>query len=382
MSDLALLGGLPLRPQGPPDWPLPDDEIRQALDTAYRDNSWGKYHGGRVEELEASLARYHGVSGVLTCGSGTYAVELALHALKVEPGDEVLMSAYDYPGNFLTIHALGAVPVLLDVDPHNWNLSLEHLEAACSEKSHVLLVSHLHGGVVPMKALRAIAERKNLKILEDVCQCPGAWIEGRRAGTWGDVGVLSFGGSKLLSAGRGGALLTSDAAILQRARTRQLRGNLVCPLSELQAAVLLPQPAKLDARNEHRLASVGLLAEALHEVPGLRLFENACAESRPGFYKVGLQYDAEAFGLSRALLVKAMRAEGFALDEGFRALHVGRSPSRFRRVGSLAEAEKAHASTLILHHPILLGEAPEVRQIAVGFAKVWTHRAALARATE
>src|SRR5207249_1872188 len=113
----ALLGGPAVRPQGPPDWPLPDDDILAALQAAYRDGSWGKYHGGNVQRLEVRLARYHDLPIALTCASGTFAVELALRALKVGPGDEVLLAAYDYGGNFLSVHAVGARPVLVDVSP-------------------------------------------------------------------------------------------------------------------------------------------------------------------------------------------------------------------------------------------------------------------------
>src|SRR5262249_44170513 len=111
----ALLGGPAVRPQGPPDWPPPDESVRQALESAWRDGSWGKSHGGHVAALEARLADYHGVGHVLACGSGTFAVELALRALQVGPGDEVVLAAYDYPGNFLCVHAVGAMPVLVDV---------------------------------------------------------------------------------------------------------------------------------------------------------------------------------------------------------------------------------------------------------------------------
>ena len=83
----AILGGQPVRPQGPPDWPLADDAVREALLSAYGDGSWGRYQGGHVARLERRLAEMHGVDHVLTCGSGTFAVELALRALKVGAGD-------------------------------------------------------------------------------------------------------------------------------------------------------------------------------------------------------------------------------------------------------------------------------------------------------
>src|SRR2546429_2583788 len=147
----AVLGGRPARPQGPPDWPIPDEDVSQALQAAYRDRSWGKYQGDNVERLEDCLAKYHGIEFVLTCGSGTFAVELALHALKIGPGDEVILAAYDYPGNFLSVHAVGAVPVLVDVTSNNWNLDPVQLEKTISPATRAIVVSHLHGGVVPMQ---------------------------------------------------------------------------------------------------------------------------------------------------------------------------------------------------------------------------------------
>src|SRR5262245_37740991 len=97
----ALLGGPAVRPEGPPDWPPRDPAVDAAIQTVLADGSWGKYQGGHVERLEQRLAEMHNVAHALSCASGTFAVELALRALKVEAGDEVLLSAYDYPGNFL-----------------------------------------------------------------------------------------------------------------------------------------------------------------------------------------------------------------------------------------------------------------------------------------
>jgi dTDP-4-amino-4,6-dideoxygalactose transaminase len=381
MSDVpadlpALLGGPPVRPQGPPDWPPADDDVLHALQAAYRDGSWGKYHGGQVERLEEQLAGYHDVPFAATCASGTFAVELALRALQVGPGNEVILAAYDYPGNFLSVHAVGATPVLVDIDPDNWNLSPERLEAATGPDTRAVIVSHLHGGMVLMPQVLAVAESRGLRVIEDAAQCPGALVCGRRAGTWGDAGVLSFGGSKLLTAGRGGALLTRHADVHQRARLFLNRGNVVCPLSELQAAVLLPQLDRLDERNTRRAAAVRVLVQAFADVPGLRPFLNR-AET-PGYYKVGLQLDADRFGLDRDRFVAAVRAEGIAVNEGFRALHVGRSPRRFRSAGGLDQAERAHRGAVVLHHPVLLGGRADLEEVIAAVRKVYVNAARLA----
>jgi dTDP-4-amino-4,6-dideoxygalactose transaminase len=378
-SDLpAILGGPAVRPQGPPDWPAADEAVRAALEAAWRDGSWGRYHGGHVERLEQRLAAEHGVAHALTCGSGTFAVELALRALKVGPGDEVVLAAYDYPGNFLAVHAVGARPVLVDVHPDNWNMDCGRLEEALGPATRAVIVSHLHGGLVPMREVLDLTAPRGVRVVEDAAQAPFAVVQGKRAGTWGDVGVLSFGGSKLLTAGRGGALLTPNADIHQRARLWLLRGNHVCPLSELQAAVLLPQVERLEERNAERRSRVGLLGGLLAGVPGLRPFRNAADAGAGVYYKVGLQFDAGAFGLDRARFVAAARAEGVGVDEGFRALHVGRSPSRWRGAGPLAEAERAGAGAVVLHHPVLLGDDCDVEEVAAAILKVHAHTGRLA----
>jgi dTDP-4-amino-4,6-dideoxygalactose transaminase len=355
---------------------MPDDDILRALQSAYQDGSWGRYHGGHVARLEERLAGYHHTSHALTCGSGTFAIELALRALKVGPGDEVLLAAYDYGGNFLSVHAVAATPVLIDVASGNWNLDPAHLEAAITPATRAIIASHLHGGVVPMQEVMAVAQRHGLAVIEDAAQMPGAIIKGRKAGTWGDVGVLSFGGSKLLTAGRGGALLTSSPGIYQRARVALHRGNVVCPLSELQAAALLPQLDRLDQRNAARQRAVGLLRDGLQDIPGLHPFVNA-VNSSPGYYKVGFQLDAAHFGVARDGFLAAIRAEGIAFDEGFRALHIGRSPGRFRTAGPLPEAERAHHGVVILHHPVLLGSEADLRQVVQAVRKVYANAAYL-----
>jgi perosamine synthetase len=370
----AILGGAPIRPQGPPEWPCADETILEAMHEAYRDGSWGRYHGGHVARLERRLAEMHRVDHVLTCGSGTFAVELALRALQVGAGDEVVMAAYDYGGNFLSVHAVGARPVLVDVDGDNWNLAPESLTAAFGPATRAVIVSHLHGGLVPMREVMEIAGRQGVAVIEDAAQAPGAWVQGRETAAWGDVGILSFGGSKLLTAGRGGALLTRRADVAQRARLWLQRGNHVCPLSELQAAVLVPQLDRLAERHARRLRAARFLEERLSAVPGLRPFRNRALEnSEPGYYKLGLQFDAERFGLDRERFVAAMRAEGIAVDAGFRALHVGRSPSRWRGAGPLPQAERAHHGAIVLHHPILLGDGNDLEQVAHAAAKIHAH---------
>jgi perosamine synthetase len=105
-------------------------------------------------------------------------------------------------------------------------------------------------------------------------------------------------------------------------------------------------------------------------VPGLRFLVNRVADSEPGYYKLGMQFDAAGFGLPRSHFVTALRAEGIAFDEGFRSLHVGRSPNRFRSAGELTESERAHHGMVVLHHPVLLGGARDLDEVVMAVEKI------------
>lgn len=352
------------KPQ-PPVWPLPDEAVEAALRRAFADGSWGKYHGPNCRELSGRLAALHGCEHVVLTCSGTAAVELALRGLRVGPGDEVILSAYDFEGNFKNVLVVGAKPVLVDVDSVSGQLDTDQLEAARSPQTKAIIASHLHGGVVAMPAVRAFADQHQIAVVEDACQMPGAMVHGRVAGTWGDVGVLSFGGSKLLTAGRGGALFTRDAEIAQRIRVQTQRGNDAYPLSELQAAVLVPQLDRLAERNQLRGDNVSRLLRLLDDVVGLRCFVGAepSSDSSPGFYKLGFWFDAAAFGCSRDDFAGAMRAAGVAFDLGFRALHCTHARGRFRAVNDLPHATRADEAIVVLHHPVLLGADEDLQAI-------------------
>lgn len=377
----AILGGTPLSPAGPPPWPPGDPDIRAVFEQALAAGWWGHYQAGQGDRLTAWLAEYHGVAHVLLCSSGNCGVELGLRTFSVGPGDEVILADYDYPGNFLSIHAVGAVPVLVDVEPADWNLSVAAVHEAIGPRTRAILASHLHGGRVAMAALVELARARGLSVLEDASQATGALIDGRRAGTWGDVGVLSFGGSKLLSAGRGGALFTNNAMFGQKARHLLHRaGNIVWPMTELQAALLLPQCQKLDERNQRRWQRVQTLAAAMADLPGVRPFVRPDAPSLPAFFKLGFQFDADAFGLTRATVVKALRAEGFAVDEGFAPAHLTRSPKRYRQGTALMEATRAGMGCVQLHHPILLESTEDISAFSWAWRRIYMHREAI-RAT-
>jgi len=369
---LAIDGGSAVLAQGPPGWPPEDDEIREALVAAADDGSWGRYHGPHCDRLANQIARLHDVEHVMLCSSGTVAVELALRGLGVGAGDEVLLAGYDFAGNFAAILSVGARPVLVDVSASNWQFDAGTIHAAVSSATKAIIVSHLHGGMAPMRAIVDQARRFDLCVVEDACQAPAAVVDGRVAGCWGDVGVWSFGGSKLLTAGRGGAVFTPRADVYQRLKLACERGNHAFPLSELQALVLAPQLEQLAKRNATRATAANYLIEALSQVPGICPLANAhhAEDLEPGFFKLGMQYDAAALNNHpRAAFAAAARAEGVALDAGFRDF-TRRSERRCRKVGSLQESRRAGQGALVLHHPVLLQDTSTLRLVTDAFEKV------------
>ncbi len=370
MEPLAIHGGPQALAGDPPVWPVADEAVREALERAWADGSWGRYLGPHSQRLEQELVRLHEVDFVSLCCSGTFAVELALRSLKVSPGDEVVMAGYDFPGNFRAVEATGALPVLVDVEPDGWLLDIEQLPAAVGPQTRAILISHLHGAILDMPRLMRFAQHHRLAVVEDACQAPGASASGRMAGSWGDVGVLSFGGSKLLTAGRGGAIVTRHADVQQRAKLFCQRGNHAFPLSELQAAILLPQLAQLAERNARRRDSVERLLRQTEGACGLRPLGPAAADSAPSYYKLAWRYCGDELGgLAIDQFVAAIQAEGAPIDTGFRGF-ARRSQRRCRKIGPLAESQRAAETTLLLHHPILLEPPERIDALARALIKV------------
>jgi dTDP-4-amino-4,6-dideoxygalactose transaminase len=352
----AILGGGPVHSSGTPTWPLSDAPIAGALARLAETGDWGRYSGPHTAALERRLSELTGRRHVLLCASGTAAVELALRGVGVSPGGEVAASAYDFPGNALDICALGATPVLVDPSLPDLQFEVSRLAEAWSPTIQGVLVSHLHGGVVDLPAICAFSQELGAPVIEDACQMPLADVHGAPAGSWGDASVFSFGGSKLLSAGRGGAVLTDRDDVRQRIRLHTQRGNDLSPLSELQAAVLLPQLEQLPERRRVRGEFVRRMRRRLADVPGIQI-PPAPVGSTPDYYKVSVWYSAAAEhfgGLPRDRFAAALRAEGFAIWPGFRSLDRRLSRRRFRAVGELTHAHRADEQLLVLHHPVLL----------------------------
>ena len=285
--ELAIRGGTPIFSAGPPPWPIADDIVLNSVRSALADNSWGGYNGVWTEKVIQAVCEMANCEHALLCSSGTIAVEIALRGMDVQPETEVVLAAYDFPGNFRAIEAIGARPVIADVVEGGWVLDPNEVELAITDKTSAVVASHLHGQFADIAKLKEICERRGIGLLEDACQVPGASINQQAVGSFGNAGVFSFGGSKLLSAGRGGAVTTSDKDIYQRAKIFCNRGNDAFPLSQLQAAALLPQFSKLADRNQQRNESARIVIEETREMPHLTgMSQVITTENSAAYYKI------------------------------------------------------------------------------------------------
>ena len=218
----------------------------------------GKYIlGPEVAELEEKLAAYTGAKYCITCANGTDALQIALMALGIGPGDEVITPGFTYIATAETVALLGAKPVYVDVYENTYNLNVELLEAAITDKTKAIIPVSLYGQCADFDGINAIAAKHNIPVIEDGAQSFGASYKGRKSGNLTTISCTSFFPSKPLGCyGDGGAIFTSDdelAKIIRQVarhgqdrRYHHIRVGVNSRLDTLQAAILLPKLAILD----------------------------------------------------------------------------------------------------------------------------------------
>jgi len=170
------------------NWPIQDEQFLSFIADVIRSGHWAAYEGKYTEQLTQELSRLFHRKYVQLCCSGTIGIELALRGLMIQPADQVLICGYDYPGNFRSVEMVGAIPVLLDVSKNSWSLANdETLKCIQAPYPKAIIVSHLHGSMANMNAVCEWANSHGVFVIEDACQVPGALIDDKPAGSWGDV---------------------------------------------------------------------------------------------------------------------------------------------------------------------------------------------------
>lgn len=233
--------------------------------------------GSTVSKFEESIASYLGVSHAIGIASGTDALVLALRALNVGAGDEVIIPAYTFFATAGTVMSLGATPVFVDIDPGNYEIDITHVKDCITPRTKAIIPVHLYGHPADMDAILEIANSHGLKVIEDNAQAFGATYRGKKTGSFGDIGCLSFFPTKNLGAfGDGGMVVTNDPKLAERMRMLRTHGwkkkyyseeiGYNSRLDALQAAILQAKLPHVDTWNEKRRAVAKRYSEHLTPV--------------------------------------------------------------------------------------------------------------------
>jgi dTDP-4-amino-4,6-dideoxygalactose transaminase len=253
-------------------------EIQSAMDRVLADCNF--ILGKPVADFESAFAAYCESKHCLGLASGLDALKLILRAMEIGPGDEVITVSHTFIATALAISSVGAIPVLVEVDPATYTMNPEAFEAAITVRTKAVMPVHLYGQTADMGPIIEIARKHNLKVIEDACQSHGARYNGRRAGSMGDAAAFSFYPGKNLGAyGDGGAVTTSDPVLADRIRTLRNYGSAKkyfhdelgenSRLDTIQAAVLGVKLKVLDEGNAARRTAAALYTEQLQGIGDL-----------------------------------------------------------------------------------------------------------------
>lgn len=300
------------------------EEEQAAILDALASGTLTSTKGSFVKQLEQRFAQELGVAHAFACTSGTAAIHVAIAALDLEPGDEVITTSITDMGALTPILAQGLIPVFADVDPHTMNLTAEAIEAVWSEKTKAVMVTHLFGDPCEMEAIQALAAKHQVHLVEDCAQAFGASYRGKPVGTLGAIGCFSLQQGKHITTGEGGLVTTNDDALARRLFLMINKAwgygdtnpdhyflALNYRMNELTGACALAQLDKLQDSVGQRLANAARLHAALADVAGLSLPVPE-ADRVHTYWRYCLDVDATIIPGGTDALGALLRAQGIA----------------------------------------------------------------------
>lgn len=329
MKELAINGGAPVRSSGYPAWPRGDEREIEAVTDVIHSGDWGGFpepgrYGGRFEE---AFAAYQGATHGVLMANGTVTMEVALKALGIGWGDEVIVPALTFAATAYAPIAAGALPVIVDITPDTWCIDPDLVEAAITPKTKAVVPVHLGHHMADMDRIMEIAGNHGLAVVEDCAHAPGQQWRGRGAGCIGDFGSFSHQSSKILTAGEGGSLLTSDDDLARRAHSlidcgrakdageKEYTFGANYRLGELQAALLVVAMERFPAQQAQRAESGKLFEELVAQVSGVRVMPVDPRVTRWSFYNYIIAIDPDAFaGRTNQVVCAALEAEGIPAE--------------------------------------------------------------------
>lgn len=396
-GELAIDGGTPIRTEPLPSWPAPGDEECAAVDAVLRSGDINYWTGDRGREFERRYARATQTKGAIAVANGTLALELALRAFGVGAGDEVVVPARSFIASASCAVAVGAVPVIADIDPVSGALTADTIEAVLTERSRAVIVVHLGGHPADMDPIMDLARDRGLVVVEDCAQAHGGFYKGRPVGSIGDAGCFSFCQDKIIPTGEGGMVVLSDKDAFVRAWEYKDHGKSIEKLShpvpddgssyrwlhdsfgtnmrlgEMEAALGLVGLDKLPRWHTRRARNARRLAAGLADVPGIEVFLSPEYGTHAYYRLYGrIDIDSLAEGWTRDRVLAAIRSEGVAVQYGSCAelyreqafVCAGLAPA-----GRLTGASRAHEESIAFFvHPTL--EDEDIDDVIAATAKV------------
>jgi perosamine synthetase len=330
---LALLGGSPVRTKSfEQPWPIFDDNEEKALLKALHSRNWCCLRGNVVYDLQKEFAEAMGVQHCVLTNGGTTALSASLHCLGVGPGDEVITTPNTFIATINVICNAHALPVFVDIDPDTGSIDADLIEDAITEHTKVILPVHLAGFPADIEKIMSIAGRHNIHVVEDACQSVFSEVNGKKVGTFGTTGCISFQEWKSLVCGEGGALLGNDEELMRRCAAfvnngrdpMRVKRGYPFPgsnhrMTEFQAAVLTEQFKRFKKQDKIRQENGKYLEQELARIPGIKPRKRYSEKTRFTYVTFEMDYDKKCFNnVPASRIAEALRAEGIPVSGGAR----------------------------------------------------------------
>jgi dTDP-4-amino-4,6-dideoxygalactose transaminase len=359
-----------------PNWPQADEREAELLRMVLESPQWGGFHPF-IKEFEESFAAYQHASHGISAFNGTVTLELALNVLGIGPGEEVIVPAISFISTATAVSRVGAVPVFVDIERASFNLDPEGVRKAISPKTKAVIAVHFGGTMCQVDQMETICRERGLALIEDAAHAAGSEWKGRRAGSFGIAGSFSFQNGKVLSAGEGGMLVTSDDDFAQRARSigncgrvpgrsfyEHQRIGTNFRMTAFQAAVLLAQFERLPEQIDRRTANARLLKELVSEVAEITWQEQAGGITQNSFYLLSGRVAGPAG--ARDVFCRALVESGVPCTPFYPHTLYENPAYRFGecRVMPCPVAEESIRDAFWLPHRVLLADQDTIRQIA------------------
>ncbi len=338
MANLASLGGPKTATENHnvkvPEWPPRNAETERRLNELYWSGKWS-FNSEAEQLFEKNFAEYHGAKYGIFMVNGTVTLECALTALGVGPGDEVIVPALTWMATALAASYVGAVPVIVDVEPNTLCMDPKKMEEAITPRTKAIVPVHVYGSMADLEEILRIADAHGIPVLEDCAHAQGGFWNGRGAGSWGKIGSFSFQQSKTMSCGEGGICITSDAELADRlyrlkhigysrgiaqGQAQKAPEGMLCHnyrATAFQAVILQQQLEHLPELIRTYNENAALLSELLKDIPGIRIQSPGRLASPQGYYTFHIIFDGGVFkDIPRWLISKVCYDEGIDIGNG------------------------------------------------------------------